>query len=257
MIRRPFMMITGFTLLLVLLSAGSTLAQTALNQTKANNGIGGCDSPGFPLTICKSGSYKLTGNLTVPNANTTAIEITVSHVTIDLNGFAILGPTDCTGGLSPCLNEGAGNGITTTGAQFNITIRNGTIQGMGNDGIHLEGDSHLVEYLHVRNNGSFGILILVSQDLGSSIVQHCTAQRNPGGILLERGSVRYNVADVNITGIHVLVGTASNNVATRNVQFGLIAGAASFFGNTMRDNGTNVSGGVNLGHNLCGAVVCP
>src|SRR5438128_5729077 len=48
------------------------------------------DAPGFPVTLSQPGSYRLSGNLTVPDANTTAIEVTANNVTIDLNGFSIL-----------------------------------------------------------------------------------------------------------------------------------------------------------------------
>src|SRR2546421_5801594 len=57
------------------------------------------DAPGFPVTISVSGSYRLSGNLVVPDANTTAVEITAADVTIDLNGFSVIGPTVCTGTL--------------------------------------------------------------------------------------------------------------------------------------------------------------
>src|SRR6266436_5075236 len=67
------------------------------NRALAGNVTPG-DTPGFPVTISLSGSYRLSGNFTVPNANTTAILITAHNVTIDLNGFSILGPTVCTGG---------------------------------------------------------------------------------------------------------------------------------------------------------------
>jgi hypothetical protein len=49
------------------------------------------DAPGFPIPISQFGSYRLSGNLTVPDTNTTAIAITANHVTIDRNGFAIIG----------------------------------------------------------------------------------------------------------------------------------------------------------------------
>lgn len=55
------------------------------------------DQPGFPVSILNPGSYRLTSNLEVPSENTTAIEVLVSDVTIDLNGFAgmrpLVGPT--------------------------------------------------------------------------------------------------------------------------------------------------------------------
>ena len=226
-----------------------------INQSKATvGGVTPGDAPGFPVTLSQPGSYKLSGNLTVPNSNTSAIEISADHVMLDLGGFAILGSTDCSGGLSPCANWGTGSGVYTAGISpyFNITIRNGTIQGMGRRGVFLIGDSHLVEYLHARSNGTGGILIEPSQDAGSSIVQNNTAQRNGGmGIRLGRGIARNNVADVNVYGIDQGYGTASNNVATRNVISGLTPYNSSFFGNTLSDNGTNVAGGINMGQNLC------
>src|SRR5947199_10311415 len=55
------------------------------------------DAPGFPVTISVSGSYRLSGNLTVPDTVTTAIRIQADNVAIDLNGFSILGPLVCSG----------------------------------------------------------------------------------------------------------------------------------------------------------------
>ncbi len=42
---------------------------------------------GFPYTISAPGSYRLSGNLTVPNAATTAVVIAADNVTLDLNGL--------------------------------------------------------------------------------------------------------------------------------------------------------------------------
>jgi len=44
---------------------------------------------GFPYTIAQAGSYKLSGNLTVPNGDTTAIVIAHDNVTLDLNGYQL------------------------------------------------------------------------------------------------------------------------------------------------------------------------
>src|SRR5947199_6672479 len=69
-----------------------------IDQNRAlAGGVTPGDAPGFPVTISLAGSYRLSGNLTVPNANTTAISITSDNVTIDLNGFSIIGPTVCMG----------------------------------------------------------------------------------------------------------------------------------------------------------------
>jgi len=48
------------------------------------------DAAGFPVTISEVGSYRLTGNLSI--GSTDAIEITADNVTLDLNGFLIIGP---------------------------------------------------------------------------------------------------------------------------------------------------------------------
>ncbi len=44
---------------------------------------------GFPYVISEPGSYILTGNLSVPDGDTTAIEVRADDVTLDLNGFTI------------------------------------------------------------------------------------------------------------------------------------------------------------------------
>lgn len=236
--------------------------QILINQAKAlSGGVTPGDAAGFPVTISQPGSYRLSGNLVVPNSDTTAVEIMASHVTLDLNGFAILGPTDCAGGANPCAGAGAGHGISASaGPLFNITIRNGTIQGMGDIGIVLAGDSHLVEYVHARSNGTHGIFVGPSSDLGPSIVRHCTAQRNGSvGIFMnEIGTVSHSVANSNGTqGINLNGGgLASYNVVTRNGNFGLFLGSrSSYIGNVLLDNalGAVGAGGVNMGQNLCGA----
>ena len=65
---------------------------------------------GFPYTISQPGSYKLSGNLIINDPNKDVIVIAADRVSLDLGGFSILGPTDCSGGLSPCNNNGTGSG---------------------------------------------------------------------------------------------------------------------------------------------------
>src|SRR5229473_5023508 len=68
------------------------------------------DAAGGTYPITKPGSYKLSGNLIAKNQDTDVIAIATDHVTLDLNGFAILGIADCSGGL-PCKGTGNGTGI--------------------------------------------------------------------------------------------------------------------------------------------------
>src|SRR5436190_432567 len=67
-----------------------------IDQNRAlAGGVTPGDAPGFPVTISQRGSYRLASDLIVPNANTTAIVVNANNVTIDLNGFSIIGPTVC------------------------------------------------------------------------------------------------------------------------------------------------------------------
>ena len=207
------------------------------------------------MTISEPGSYRLSGNLVLPNRSTTAIEITASDVTVDLNGFAILAP-ECPG--PPCSSfttHGIATGSGTT-PRFNITIRNGTFRHMAGDGVALSGNAHVVEYLHVRNSGASGISIVEGESGGSSIVQHSTLQANGAfGVRLLRGAVRNNVVSGNgSTGIAVSEGSVAHNVATGNLA-GIVMspnGGAGAFGNVLRDNSAgNLVNGANLGQNLC------
>src|SRR5436309_3680687 len=112
------------------------------NRALAGNVTPG-DAAGFPVTISVSGSYRLSGNLTVPDANTTAILITAEDVAIDLNGFSILGSTVCSGFPTSCSPTGSGHGITG-GAVKNISAFNGDIRGMGAGGIFIGGTGHRI-----------------------------------------------------------------------------------------------------------------
>ncbi|MBZ0088768.1 MAG: hypothetical protein K8H90_00155, partial [Thermoanaerobaculia bacterium] len=83
-----------------------------INQTCAlATGCFAGDTPGFPVAIRSGGSYRLTGDLdlrVVPNAHeATAIDIQTSEaggatVTLDLNGFALIGPVVCDGNGQNC-----------------------------------------------------------------------------------------------------------------------------------------------------------
>jgi hypothetical protein len=218
------------------------------------------DAAGFPVTISRPGNYRLAGNLTVPNADTPAIQIAADNVTLDLNGFAILGPTDCS--RFPCVGRGAGIGVLSVASgqtpRFNITVRNGTIQGMGSAGIILIGDSNLVERVTARGNGGLGIALFSSSEQGASVIRDSVVQRNSDtGIILQVGRASFNTASGNLlTGIQVDNGTASHNHINHN-HFGLVMGRGNYYGNSFDDNSGGNSGGVNQGQNVCDGVTCP
>jgi hypothetical protein len=220
------------------------------------------DAPGFPITISRPGSYRLASNLTVADVNTSAIQIAADNVTLDLNGFAILGPVDCSSG---CTSFGSGSGVQTSAQpHFNITIRNGTIQGMGSHGIELTGDSNLVEQVAARGNGNGGISLVDSAGSpvgGPSAVRHSMAVRNGGlsGITVARGVASFNTSSLNAgVGISVQIGSALYNIISENKTGGLSIGRGNYIGNNMDFNeNLNVFGaGVNQGQNLCDGFTC-
>jgi len=104
---------------------------------------------GFPYKITQPGSYKLSGNLSVP-LGVHAIAITADGVTLDLNGFSIIGP-----GVFP-----NGSGQYAFAAVFcadheRITVTNGSVSGFVN-GLLFVGNSRFIvlDKLNVNANTS-------------------------------------------------------------------------------------------------------
>ncbi len=82
--------------LLLLALTGPALATDGvaeINQTCAvQTGCFSGDTAGYPVTIDGTAgrSYRLTGDLIVPDENTDGIKVSTPSVTIDLNGFEIV-----------------------------------------------------------------------------------------------------------------------------------------------------------------------
>ena len=230
-----------------------------INQVCAT--VTGCfagDAAGFPVTITTAGSHRLTSNLEV-NAQTTAILVDAPDVGLDLGGFAILGPNDCTmtrdgvTGLPlsmACTASGAGVGIDATSEAVGLRVRNGAIRGMGSHGIYRNGGiGGTVEDLVVRDNGGTGV------GLQNGIVRRVEAQENGGlGILavrVESCLVFENGYGVSIQGDRGAV--LDGSTIDLNLGIGVTCGAdgATVVGSTIArsgDAGVVVSGGgeVNL-----------
>src|SRR5207249_12260390 len=107
------------TMVLAQVSAYAVDGQVLINQSKLS-------ASGGTYTITSPGSYKLSGNLQQKDKDTQVIVIASDNVTIDLNGFSVTGPVDCSSGF-PCRNRGIGSGIATLADRSNLTVRNGTI----------------------------------------------------------------------------------------------------------------------------------
>ena len=218
---------------------------TLIDQKAALAGrVTALDAPGFPVTISQSGSYRLAGNLNVPDAGTTAIEITADNVMLDLNGFTISGPNVCTPNPTRCAySGGAGIGIVAVGppgvvSPANVRVMNGIVRGMGGHGIRMMGDDTLVQNVMSFSNGGPGIVVGEGSVIDSVaklnesgaaivglIVRGCTSANNAFGIFVRPGGIAYgNVAVSNgAVGITVNNATATGNTANNNGTFGIDA----------------------------------
>jgi len=131
-------------------------------------------SSDLPLTISQSGSYYLSETINFATQDTTGITITASDVTIDLNGYALIGPGKTTGS--------SGSGISASGKQ--ITVLNGSVSQWRGSGVALSSSSQ-VSNIKSTNNGNYGVQ--VGQD---SRVKDCILESNGGdGIDTSNGCV--------------------------------------------------------------------
>ncbi len=216
---------------------------------------------GYSYVITQPGSYKLSGNLTPPN-NADAIHINSNNVTLDLNGFTI-GSASCV--PDTCGSTSAyGVASSSTHPYYNLTVRNGTVSGMG-VGLYLNGDSITVEDLHIRNIIYSGILITMSggTDPGSVIVRHNTIDGARIGLNVTGSAlVKENTFSYNLTGASIgneFSTTVSPALVTGNTFFSNSLSLALYHGGYLNNvfSGGAVVYGKNLGGNLCNNVACP
>ncbi len=221
------------------LRSGLALLLAAATPAAATDGVKLLKQPSaFPIVISTPGSYRLKSNLTVPDANTTAISITADNVTLDLNGFSILGPTVCSGSpVTSCAPTGTGSGIVGTGS--NIAVRNGTVRGVGYRGIELMfTQGAVVDALRVRDNGSVGISLGDQcRAAGNTVTRNGSAGIIGGDECLMTGNVvLFNYG----TGLHASEHSAmTGNLASHNGFEGIVVngGTGVIVENVVADNG--------------------
>ena len=122
-----------------------------ITQAKAMAGnVTPGDAPGFPVSITRPGSYRLTTNLRTPSGP--AIEIVADNVSLNLNGFSIIGSS-----IWP-----SGAGITGNDRKH-VRIHNGSVVGFS-DGLRFQGDAQFVtlEKLHVNSITLFNSIPVLS-----------------------------------------------------------------------------------------------
>lgn len=141
--------------------------RTAINLA---NTPGDNDASPSVFKITQPGSYYLTGNVTGVSGKH-GIEVAVSGVTIDLNGFRLSGVAGSLDGINTSVDS--------------LTVCNGTVTGWGDRGIRSGGSGASVRDVHVDSCGGNGISVFTN-----SVVVRCVARQNGGtGIQVGTASV--------------------------------------------------------------------
>ena len=147
----------------------------AINDVCDNFGCFPGDAGGRPITITQSGSYKLTSNLISSSTTVDVIQINADNVTLDLNGFSIIGPRTCTGDNASlvCTNSGMTASAVVANGQKNIIVKNGITQGF-DTGVQLRNVTqrgNVVDHINSSQN-EFGITVI------NGVISDSIANRN-------------------------------------------------------------------------------
>lgn len=236
-------LLAGILLFLPMMAGVASGAQIVITQAAVAAGnVTPGDTPGFPLTISASGSYRLDSNLSVSRANS-AIIVTAPNVTIDLNGFWIDGQRVGVAGI----NATAGS----------LTVKNGTITRFANDGIYAYGPLLKVDNVRIRDNGRYGINEVyvnaspkTGQEDGHTLITNNIIFRNLQGITCQSGClVDKNVISFNTyTGVIISQSGSivTNNVISNNGGYGVSGNYVGLGGNTLFNNAYCHTSGVML-----------
>jgi hypothetical protein len=186
----------------------------SLDQIEPRTPVNTNTTPGNPFAqfvISQPGSYYLTGNLTSAGVNNQQlIEIVTNNVTLDLNGFSLLGIQAVVSGY-PSVFDSA---IFITNNCNNVIVRNGIVSGWGNNGITTSGANSTFEHLTVSDNFFGGIVCY-----GNSAIKDClvvsnawygvTVNGNGGSLVIDNVIAANDTA--NQAGVGALSVVSSNN----------------------------------------------
>lgn len=148
----------------------------------------------------------------------------------------------------------AGDGILTVG--FSCIVRESIIERNGGDGINSAAVTGVYDNT-VSINGAKGI----DAASGSVVARNIVFRNNTEGIRGNNGSVIEQNSVFQNRNIGIVASSGSivrGNSLTGNVGIGIsLLLGSGYSENVMQDNGTDVSGGVNAGQNVCSGVICP
>jgi hypothetical protein len=189
---------------------------------------------GYPYHITEAGSYRLSSNLVVPSG-ANAINITVSNVTIDLNGFAISGSgsSAISGGSTPI-----------TG----VSVRNGTISGPSS-GINLGNCTGCSVQQMLIENSVNGISVGPTALVSSNVVTGFTAGSAVGTAIV--AGVYSTIIGNTVSGPAFGIQAAANSSVSGNTVSNIYSVGI------LVDVYSTVSGNTATGSNVGIAVNCP
>jgi len=226
--------------LATIIIALGALPQQILAATDA--GVVLINQSNVPYKIKSSRSYKLSSNL-FPASKATAITVTTSNVTIDLNGFSIIGGVE---------------GIDAHNQPL-IAILDGEVTNTTGTYAIITGHSSRIEHVILLSNKGTGIYCT-----DGCIVSDCIANNNGGnGIFVDgRGVISSNVAQYNSFDA-IFAGNndalVKDNSVNNNGGIGIdccCSGLAALTDNVLNNNKYNTGDCIFLGNNLCGGSTC-
>jgi hypothetical protein len=185
-----------------------------------------------PIVISFPGSYYLAEDVfAFPGAH--GIEITASNVTLDLNGFSVIGNTEV----------GSLDGIHADGEE-EIVVRNGSVRLFFEGGINFKNSPYCaVENVRaISNNLSGGLHVGINMHTSSRVIDSVAASNGWTGIHAESGSIirgchaRDNLGH----GIEALMTVIESNVVRGN-DTGISASWSLIRGNVMSANNLNLN----------------
>ena len=240
MMKRKLSFFAPLWLLALSLPASASDGVLEINQACATaTGCFSGDSPGFPVTIDGSAgrSYRLTSDLAVGAPNVDGLVLATSRLTLDFNGFSLVGYP---------LGTGTGRGVVGSGTQGAFadltTLKNGTIRGARGLGVELTGSSGVqIENMVIDFNAGGGI------SLGERAqVLRCRLSTNgsstaSGIVAADRAMISENtVSDSGRYGISTgLASTIRGNSVSGSPLVGILVGTASVVaGNAVYDSAT-------------------
>lgn len=213
--------------------------------------INSTNTPGDASSLFKitqPGSYYLAGNITGVSGKH-GIAIASSGVTLDLNGFDLVGLFSI---------MGAFDGVSITVLNLrNITVLNGSIRNWGGNGINLEplgaANTHVEGVLSSGNTGNG-----IQTSNGGSVTNSTSYANNGHGIDAGTGSTVLSCTAWGNAGSGVQVGsgsTVSNCTAYRNTSAGIHASAGSTISNCSAYDNLGYGINVNLGCTISGCTI--